>query len=34
VLLPGGEFRMGSSAFYADESPVQRVRVGAFEIDR
>jgi formylglycine-generating enzyme required for sulfatase activity len=34
VLLPGGEFAMGSSAFYSDEAPVHRVRVDAFEIER
>ena len=34
VLLPGGEFVMGSDEFYPDESPVHRVRVDAFEIDR
>jgi sulfatase modifying factor 1 len=34
VLLPGGEFAMGSSEFYPDESPVHRVRVDPFVIDR
>ena len=34
VLLPDGEFAMGGADFYADEAPVHRVRVDAFEIDR
>ncbi len=34
VLLPGGEYAMGSNEFYPDESPVHRARVDAFEIDR
>ena len=33
VLLPGGQFAMGSSDFYADESPVHQVRVGPLEVD-
>ena len=31
--LPGGEFAMGSEAFYAEERPVRRVRVEPFWID-
>jgi sulfatase modifying factor 1 len=34
VLLPGGEFAMGSAEFYADEAPVHRARVDGFGIDR
>lgn len=33
VLLGGGEFRMGSEAFYPDEAPVHPRSVAAFEID-
>lgn len=34
VRLDGGEFRMGSEAFYPEEGPVRRVSVAPFEIDR
>ncbi|MET3768212.1 formylglycine-generating enzyme required for sulfatase activity [Marisediminicola sp. UYEF4] len=34
VELAGGTFRMGSTAFYPEESPVIEVTVGPFEIDR
>lgn len=34
VVLPGGEFRMGSEQFYADEGPVHLETVAAFAIDR
>lgn len=34
IRLPAGEFWMGSEDFYPEESPVQVVRVEAFEIDR
>jgi formylglycine-generating enzyme len=33
VWLPGGEFSMGSDAFYPEERPVRRVAVEAFWID-
>jgi sulfatase modifying factor 1 len=33
VFIEGGVFRMGSSAFYAEEGPVHRVRVESFWID-
>ncbi len=32
--IPGGTFRMGSDAFYAEEAPVHRVEVDGFWIDR
>lgn len=34
VRLDGGEFRMGSEAFYPEEGPARRVSVAPFEIDR
>jgi formylglycine-generating enzyme required for sulfatase activity len=34
VLIPAGEFRMGSDHGRADEKPVHRVHVDAFYIDR
>ena len=34
VTIPGGEFLMGSEAFYPEERPVRRVRVETFRIDR
>ena len=34
VELAGGSFQMGSTAFYAEESPVIEVTVGPFAIDR
>jgi formylglycine-generating enzyme len=34
VEIPGGRFRMGSDAFYPEESPVREVEVGGFAIDR
>jgi sulfatase modifying factor 1 len=34
VEIPGGTFRMGSSDFYAEESPVRTVEVDGFSIDR
>jgi formylglycine-generating enzyme required for sulfatase activity len=34
VSVPGGTFAMGSEAFYAEEAPVHRVTVDAFQIDR
>jgi formylglycine-generating enzyme required for sulfatase activity len=34
IRLPGGEFAMGSEAFYPEERPVRRVRVDGFRIDR
>jgi formylglycine-generating enzyme len=33
VLVPGGEFRMGSEYHYPEEAPVHRVYVDAFRID-
>jgi formylglycine-generating enzyme len=33
VFVPGGEFAMGSDAFYPEERPVRRVGVEAFWID-
>lgn len=33
VRIPGGEFSMGSDAFYADEGPVHRVTVADFLLD-
>lgn len=33
IAIPGGEFAMGSDAFYPEEAPVRRVRVDAFRID-
>src|SRR3984957_18718388 len=33
VLVPGGEFRMGSDGHYPEEAPAHRVRVGGFWID-
>jgi formylglycine-generating enzyme len=33
VHIPGGRFRMGSEAFYPEETPVREVEVGAFAID-
>ncbi|WP_188966071.1 formylglycine-generating enzyme family protein [Neoroseomonas lacus] len=33
ILLPGGEFRMGSDSHYAEERPAHRRRVDAFEMD-
>ena len=30
VLIPGGEFRMGSDEHYPEEAPAHRVRVDAF----
>jgi len=32
--VPGGEFAMGSDAFYPEEGPVRRVTVDGFWIDR
>ncbi len=34
VLIPGGEFLMGSDKHYPEEAPAHRVRVGAFWMDR
>lgn len=34
IAVTGGRFRMGSTAFYADESPVHDVEVASFELDR
>ena len=34
VLVPGGEFRMGSERHYREEAPARRVRVNGFWIDR
>ncbi|MGO9884760.1 MAG: formylglycine-generating enzyme family protein [Solirubrobacteraceae bacterium] len=34
VEIPAGRFRMGSTAFYAEEGPVREVEVAAFSIDR
>jgi formylglycine-generating enzyme required for sulfatase activity len=34
VWIPGGEFAMGSEAFYPEERPVRRERVDGFWIDR
>lgn len=34
VLVPGGEFTMGSDDHYAEEAPTHRVRVSAFGIER
>jgi formylglycine-generating enzyme len=34
VLVPGGEFRMGSDRHYPEEAPAHRVRVDRFWIDR
>ena len=33
VLIPGGEFLMGSDRHYPEEAPARRVRVGPFRID-
>jgi sulfatase modifying factor 1 len=33
ILIPGGEFEMGSDAFYADERPARQVHVDDFYID-
>ena len=33
VEIPAGRFRMGSSAFYAEEGPVRDVEVASFSID-
>ncbi|HEY1566169.1 MAG TPA: SUMF1/EgtB/PvdO family nonheme iron enzyme, partial [Solirubrobacteraceae bacterium] len=33
VRVPGGEFLMGSDAFYPEEAPVRRVAVDGFWID-
>jgi formylglycine-generating enzyme required for sulfatase activity len=33
VLVPGGEFRMGSDAFYPEEAPVRTVAVGDLWVD-
>ncbi len=34
VLVPGGEFTMGSDDHYAEEAPTHRVRVSGFRIER
>jgi formylglycine-generating enzyme len=34
VEIPAGRFRMGSSAFYAEEGPLRDVEVASFSIDR
>ncbi|MCW2516397.1 MAG: sulfatase-modifying factor 1 [Mycobacterium sp.] len=34
VGLPGGDFRMGSTAFYPEEAPVHTATVSAFAIER
>jgi formylglycine-generating enzyme required for sulfatase activity len=34
VLIPGGEFLMGSDNYYPEEKPVHRVSVDSFYIDR
>ena len=34
VQIPAGQFRMGSTAFFAEEGPVREVEVEAFSIDR
>ena len=34
LRLPGGVFRMGSDAFYAEEAPVREVEVDGFWVDR
>ncbi|MCV7206298.1 sulfatase-modifying factor 1 [Mycolicibacterium peregrinum] len=34
IELPGGTFRMGSTAFYPEEAPVHAVTVGAFAIEQ
>ncbi|MGN7778573.1 formylglycine-generating enzyme family protein [Mycolicibacterium sp. 22603] len=34
VSLPGGTYRMGSTAFYPEEAPVHTVTVDAFQIER
>jgi formylglycine-generating enzyme len=34
IELPGGEFRMGSTAFYPEEAPVHGATVSAFAIER
>jgi formylglycine-generating enzyme len=34
VLVPGGEFRMGSDSHYREEAPARRVRVNGFWIER
>lgn len=33
IFVEGGEFAMGSNAFYPDEGPIRRVSVGSFWID-
>jgi formylglycine-generating enzyme required for sulfatase activity len=34
IELPGGEFRMGSAAFYPEETPVHTATVSAFAVER
>lgn len=34
IVVPGGEFAMGSNDFYPEEGPVHRARVAAFALDR
>src|SRR5438046_10515341 len=34
LLIPGGNFRMGSDKHYPEEAPVHRVAVDGFLIDR
>src|SRR3954471_15033661 len=34
VWIPGGEFAMGSEAFYPEERPVRRVAVDGFWMDQ
>ncbi|WP_240978327.1 formylglycine-generating enzyme family protein [Planctomonas sp. JC2975] len=34
VLIPAGDYLMGSDRFYADEGPVHQVHVEEFELDR
>lgn len=33
ALVTGGDFQMGSTAFYADEGPIHQVSVATFELD-
>jgi Uncharacterized conserved protein len=33
IPIPAGDFAMGSESFYADEGPIHRVHVDAFELD-
>ena len=34
IRIPGGQFVMGSDAFYPEEAPAHRAEIAAFELDR